>query len=89
MRSGAPPAHDVSKVVKSLSVGGICTIMWAAKRARVCRNFFERCREFSLSALLAVSYWPLARPFNHLITTFTAISTHMGEVIDFDDSRPL
>ena len=46
------------------SVGGIFPIPWAAKRAREWRKIFERCREFSLSALLAASYWLLARPFN-------------------------
>jgi hypothetical protein len=45
-------------------MGGILTIKWAAKRAREWRKIFERCREFSLSALLAASYWMLARPFN-------------------------
>jgi hypothetical protein len=46
------------------SVGGILTIPWAAKRAGECRKSFEHCREFSLSAPLAASYWLLAHPFN-------------------------
>ncbi len=41
-------------------------------------SLFRLCWLFRIGRLLA-----------HLITTFTAISTHMGEVIDFDDSRPL